>query len=262
MELKEGLRKYWPWALGGVVGIYIVSKYMGGTSATSNAGSSYAAQLAAQSQQSAATTLGMAQIQAQSDAGNQAANIAMAKLAADTSAQTASETIAYNNSVASVAAGAGSAIAQVIQAQSLLPATAINSAMAQNQTTLTASASTAIAGINALPQIDNALTSAMNGAISEAVNNNSAFYNSINGSVKAVTASKLSGDSLATSFLNASGQAASNFAANVPILVNGVGTSSSANVSAVASGIGQPQNNSGAWQTVGQLGSAAIWSLA
>jgi hypothetical protein len=256
MNIKEGVMKYWPWAVGGLVGIYVVSKFMGGSAATGTTGSQYAAQLSAQAAQAAQTSLGMAQINANTNAATNQANLDAAKLAA-------SAEVAYNNSVASVASSSGTAIAQIIAAQSIMPAHAIDSALAQGQTTLQASAAVAIAGINQVAPMDAAISSSINSAIGAAVSNNSAFYNSLDTNAKAATAIHLSDNNLVTSYLNASGQSFANFSGSVPALAGAVGVSSASQVAGVsnAAAASASNQNSSMWNAAGQVGSMALWTL-
>lgn len=52
-DAKEIIKKYWPYIVGAVVGLYLLLRYSGGSQASSSGSSDYAALLAAQSQAAA-----------------------------------------------------------------------------------------------------------------------------------------------------------------------------------------------------------------
>jgi len=130
-QIIEQTKKHWPWVLGAVAGLYIISKYYGGASSATIANPT-ASQAAAS--------------QAYYAAKNQAATIA---------GQTANQTLAISNagqseylrSQAQVANAVLNGAVNLAVAQSIIPIAAINSATQQNQFAL-ASASDIVNGTN------------------------------------------------------------------------------------------------------------------
>src|SRR5579859_126088 len=117
-EMSEAVKKYWPWALGAVAGLYVVSKLMGGSSSGSGAAASYQAAAAMNAQNNAAS-LSQQQLATQI-AASQASQ-------ANTAQQTAlAGQTAYINALGNVAQGVGTSAAQIITAQAALPVAAIN----------------------------------------------------------------------------------------------------------------------------------------
>jgi len=262
MEMSPALKKYWPWAAGGLVGIYIVYKYVGSSStiATTTSSGLDPAALAYQSQQNqlqAQTSVAMAQVQTQADAQTAAQNLAMSTLNAQSTVANMNAETAYNTALGSTASSVGSSIAQVIQAQSLLPATAINAAMNNNQTALQASAATAIAGINETA----AITAVPAGVISSEINQQTAankdFYTSLTNSGNQVVAANMAA-------MGNSTQAFGSYAAQAsPLIVNSVGTSAASQVSSVATtasnaAAANASSSNAFWGSVGTIGAYAL----
>jgi len=158
-DLKDILKKYWPYILGGIVGIYLILRYTGGGSASAGGGD-YAAFLQAQSaaaQQNAALQAQQAQIDAQKQAvANQlqldrdALNAAIAKDNATIDLQKAAvQAEAFNNfttSQAAMAQSMGSSTAAVINALNAPALTAMQANAAENAAALNAAANAAAAG--------------------------------------------------------------------------------------------------------------------
>lgn len=259
MEITETLKRHWPYVLGGVAGLYLIYKYMGSSStssSTSTVDPNALAYAQGQSQLQAQTTLGMAQIQANSNAATAAQNLQSAQLAAQSNNATQQNEIAYNTALGSTASSVGNSIAQVIQAQSVLPAVAINSAMQENQTTLQASAATAIAGINAVPQNTAAYGSIITTQLGQQTQANKDFYTSLSNSGQQVVASNMSA-------MNNTMTAYDAYSQSNPMIVNSVGSSSSSQVSSVAgaAATGAAANASGTastMSTIGTIGAAML----
>lgn len=72
-DLKEGIKKYWPFLLGGLIAIYLLMR-AGSSNSASSGSSDYAAYLAAQSQQAIAGQTAQAQ-QAQIDVANRSLDL-------------------------------------------------------------------------------------------------------------------------------------------------------------------------------------------
>jgi hypothetical protein len=140
--------------LGGVVGLYVVSRFMGGGSG----GSDMSGYFAAQAQASAANNQVNAQLSAQS------MQFAAQKYNTDLQYALESQKIesaqnianlnginAYNESIGNMALKGASAAAEIVGAYLALPASAINAASAENQAALSAAAKVAATGIAATP---------------------------------------------------------------------------------------------------------------
>lgn len=142
-QIKVMVKKYWPIAVGAVVVIYLYEK---NKSNATNAGSQIAYVPAPADNTSA--------LQAQL----QAAQIGLAQQQESDAAASAQQqsAIQYTAALGGAAQDVGSAIAQIYQAEGQLPAQAIASASAQNQTALVAAANVAATGANALPSYLNA----------------------------------------------------------------------------------------------------------
>lgn len=126
-DTKEILGKYWPWLVGGIAGIYLISRYSGG----GGGGGDYAALMAQQSQaaqQNAALSLQARQMEGQ---------IAVAMSQAE-----AARTAAAGQAAGQAAVGA----ANLISALNAPMVTAINAASADNKHTMETAALTTAAG--------------------------------------------------------------------------------------------------------------------
>ena len=259
MEITTALKEHWPIALGATVGLYIVYKYMSGNSASSASGVTYGV-LGYQGQQNqlqAQTSVAMAQVQTQANAQTAAQNLAMATLNAQSTVANMNAETAYNTALGSTASSVGNSIAQDIQAQSLLPAEAINAAMNNNQTALQASAATAIAGINQTA----AITAVPAGVISSEINQQTAankdFYTSLTNSGNQVVASNMAA-------MASTSQAFGSYAAqSSPLIVNSVGTSAASQVSSVATtasnaAAANASSSNAFWGSVGTIGAYAL----
>lgn len=130
------IKDHWPWFLGGVVGLWLISKYSGGRKTAVSAVSSLPVATQDNSVQLASIAAQQALAQAQLDAQKQASDQAAV--------------INYNNSVSGMASSAANSIANIIAAQSQLPASAIDSASKENQAALLSAAQVAGQGFGAL----------------------------------------------------------------------------------------------------------------
>jgi len=259
MEITTALKEHWPIALGATVGLYVVYKYMSGNSASSASGVTSGA-LAYQGQQNqlqAQTALAMGQLQNQSDAQTAAQNLAMATLQAQSTAANIAGETAYNTSIGNTASSVAGGIAQVIQAQSILPATAINAAMNNNQTALTGAAAVAVSGINNEAAITSVPAGIINKQLDQQTQANKDFYTSLTNSGNQVVAANMSA-------MASSSQSFGSYAAQAnPLVVNAVGTSAGNQTAAVSSTAATAAAAGGAsnqsmWGTVGTIGAYAL----
>lgn len=192
-KIKVIVKKYWPIALGAVVVIYLYEKNRNSSSAGSQVAyvpSSPDSNTSALQAQLQAAQIGIAQ-QQESDAAASA---------------TRQNVIQYTAALGGAAQDVGSAIASIYQAEGQLPAQAIASASAQNQTALAAAATVAATGVNALPNYLNAaanttaaayipLTAYANGIggmVSSVEGNSAATLNAVGGTGKGAAQSAAS----------------------------------------------------------------------
>jgi hypothetical protein len=183
--IREGLSKYWPYALGVVGGLYLLMKYKGGSQPVANVDPT--AQLmagqAAMAAQAGQNAVQMQQAQLQSDVAN-------AQLSNQNNVQTMAGIAAYNDSIGTTAQAAATGISQIIAAQSYLPAQAINSATLDNQSALAAGAQVAMANTNATAAAQIGIVRATQGIATGYMDAMSSAYqsfsNSVSNSVNAV----------------------------------------------------------------------------
>jgi len=252
MLIAEELKTHWPYVVGGLVGVYVVYNYIGGgSSATASSGVdpnalAYANQ---QNQLQAQTSLASQQMQMQSDAQTAAINLQNAQLSAQSNNATQLNEIAYNTALGSTATSIGNSLASVIQAQSALPADAINAAMTDNQTALQASAATAIAGVNANSNNISAYGTIINSQFNQKTQADKDFYTSLANYGQQVVAANMSA-------VNNTTAAYSAFSQSNPMIVNSVGSSSASNVASVsnAASTSAAANASGTASTMGAIG--------
>jgi hypothetical protein len=221
----EKLKKFSPWIIGGVVGLFVLYKYAGGGS-SGGGGADYSSYYAAQAQQNA-----------------QGAQIALAnrQLDAQIAATNAQNQTAQIGAVGSAASTIAGSIAQVIQAQSYLPATAINASAAQNQAALMASAGVSAAAFGALPGMMDAMAKETLAGYSPLAMYGSSLIGLQTG-VNAVGAAALNG--VATSANSA-----------VTSTANSASAAASANASAANS---SNQSNASMFGSLAQLGGMAL----
>ena len=137
---SEALKKYWPYIVGAIVGLYLISKYMGGSS--SSGSTDYASFLNAQNAAAAqAAQIGIAQQQLQNQTDLQNAQIQLASQAEQDAAQ-ATYMQAQGQLASQVTAASSGVIAALYQ-----PAiTAINAAGVYNGQVAQAAAQVAVGG--------------------------------------------------------------------------------------------------------------------
>lgn len=142
MEIADNLKKYWPWALGGVVGLFLLSR-MGGNGGGSAPDNTYATLMASQ----AAGAAGAAQLEiarAQIAAGEVAAerdyNLNLAVLEAEREKTYASAATQMYSAQGAVAAGVGDAATGIIGALIAPQVAAFQTAAVENSYAMMAAA--------------------------------------------------------------------------------------------------------------------------
>ena len=150
MHVPEVVHKYWPYMVGGTVGLYVLFKLRGNSAAPVD---NTAAMLASQASAGAANSQAQAQlaaVQAQAAATNHASDnafaVQMAQLTAGIGAQNNAAQVANMNAQAAMAGAIGSSAAQVVASLNLPAMQAINSAATENSAVLGAAASVANTG--------------------------------------------------------------------------------------------------------------------
>ena len=140
--MNEAVKKYWPWAAGGVVGIIIIMRMSGGNS--SSPANSNAATLAAMQAMVAQTNAQNAQISLAQKAEADNMALANAKMQNDAG-------IAQINAYGNLTQALGSAISTTANAQAQVPIAAMMAASANSQAALKSAAGVAATGLAALP---------------------------------------------------------------------------------------------------------------
>jgi hypothetical protein len=172
-ETKEFLKKYWPYLLGGVIGLYIIMKYMGSGSSSTSAAPAIASAgpdtslqqaqlgLAAQAQQ-AQINAQAAQLQAQVNAANGQLTLQSQALDVQNSANYASAFNQFQNTQANMATAIGGAASQVVTALNQPAITALQAGAYENSAALQAAGNVAAQSFLAQGQVSQG-TSAMFG---------------------------------------------------------------------------------------------------
>lgn len=137
-ETKEFLKKYWPYVIGGIVGLYIVLKYMGGSSSSSSS-DPYTAYMTAQTQLQAQN----AQIAAQQQSESDQVGLANAQINMQNNANYANAFNAFQTSQAAMASSLGTSVSQVITALNTPAITALQAGAIENSAALTAAGNVA-----------------------------------------------------------------------------------------------------------------------
>ncbi len=157
-ETKEFLKKYWPYVVGGIVGLWLIMKYMGGSSSssTSDYGAYLQAQTAASAQQAQLGLQSQMQ-QAQIDATTNAANqqFALQSKALDVSNNNNYAT-AFNNfqtTQAQMAQALGSSVGSVLGALNAPAITALQAGAYENSAALQAAGNVAAQSFLAQGQV-------------------------------------------------------------------------------------------------------------
>lgn len=178
MEMPEPVKKYWPYLLGGAVGLYLLMRSSSG-SAAAPASTDYASLLAAQSAANASqgqlglqaaslqaqTQVALANVQGQSDIANTQANAsltiagyqrdsALAATAAAVNDSNNAAQVGFVSAQAQLAASAGAATAGILTALQQPTIAAVNAGAATNIATIQAAAQAAEYSYGAVANID------------------------------------------------------------------------------------------------------------
>lgn len=146
---REFVKKHWVAVSIGLVGVFIIYRYMGASSApAANSNLASAAALQAAYAQSAQANVGN-QLAAQTESDQ--ANLAAQKLADATQIAGQQNQVALTTAVGQNVSALGQTIAGVISAQSQLPAVAMAAATNIDQAALANSAAVAASGVAAFP---------------------------------------------------------------------------------------------------------------
>lgn len=154
MDSSDIIKKYWPYLVGGAIGLYFI---VGKSGASSDNGYSafFQAQTAAQTAASQ-QAYQQAVLQAQVDAQNSANALEAKKLEAQTN-------VAYLQAQASMANAVTSGASQVVAALYAPTVTAINAAGYENAAALNAAATVASGGFNAQSKMVSSLSQTVQG---------------------------------------------------------------------------------------------------
>jgi len=144
-DVKGFIKERWPWILGGLVGIYLVLKYMGGGSSSSSDGG-MAAYLASQNQAASQMAIANAQIQAQRDSQAAANALARDQLNAQIGANNNATQVGFLQAQGQAAQNVASAASTVVSALNQPAIAAMNAAAYENAAALTGAAGVAQAG--------------------------------------------------------------------------------------------------------------------
>lgn len=144
MEISESVKKYWPWALGGVVGLFILSRM--GSGPAQNADNTYAALVAGQAagaQANAQLEIARAQIQAGEVAAERDYNLNLAVLEAEREKTYASAMAQVQAAQGATAQGVGEAAGTIIGALAAPQVAAFQTAAIENSYALMSAAEVA-----------------------------------------------------------------------------------------------------------------------
>lgn len=158
-DLKDGIKKYWPFLLGGLIAVYLLMR-AGSSSSSGSTGSDYAAYLAAQSQKAAAGQAAQAQ-QAQIDTVNR--SLDLQQQAQNETAQT--NYLAAQGGIIQAIGQMSGNLASALYQPALV---AISSASQENQAALATAAGVAVGGYNAQGTMLNTSASSIQ-SVSQAV---------------------------------------------------------------------------------------------
>jgi len=167
-ETKEFLKKYWPYVIGGIVGLYIVMKYMGGSSSSSST-DPYSAYLQSQTAlqgQNLQAQMQQAQIDANTNAQNAANTLAQNTLDVQNNANYATAFNNFQSTQAQMVTALGTGVSQVVTALNQPSITALQSAAYENSAALQAAGNVAASSFLAQGQIASGATSMFGSAIS------------------------------------------------------------------------------------------------
>lgn len=156
MEIGESVKKYWPWALGGVVGLFILSRMGGGS--TQSADNAYAALVAGQAagaQANAQLEIARAQIQAGEVAAEREYNLNLAVLEAEREKTYANAMAQVQAAQGATAQGVGEAAANIVGALAAPQMAAFQTAAIENSYALMSAAEVAKGEFLATAQMSN-----------------------------------------------------------------------------------------------------------
>lgn len=166
-EVTDALKQYWPYAVGGIVGLYLLAKFAGGGSAPA-ADNTYASILAAQSAGAAANSQAQAQLEAvraQVAAGERASQreyeVNLATLELQKNVQYAGAFNQFQQTQSAMAQSIGSSTAQIIGALNQPGIAAMNAAAYENAAAMQAAAE--VAGMEFLGQ--SAIVDSISGSV-------------------------------------------------------------------------------------------------
>lgn len=154
MDAKDAVKKYWPWMLGGVVGLYLLSRNSGSSSGGTVVMGYSDAAYAAQAQIAAVN----AQTQLQSEAAAREHALNLAALEAQTKTANDANLAAYIAAQGTAAQGVAAAASGVIGSLLAPSVAAINASAYENAAALQAGADAASAGYLAQASITNSST--------------------------------------------------------------------------------------------------------
>ena len=144
-DAGEILKKYWPWAVGGVVGLLLVARYMGGGNSASSGDSSLAAFYQAQ----AAASANQQAMSAQTMQAQTARDVALAQIDLQKQATASASESQYLAAQAQMALAVGQSASGTIAALYAPSIAALNAAGYENAAALQAGATVAAAGLTA-----------------------------------------------------------------------------------------------------------------
>jgi hypothetical protein len=139
-DTKEFLKKYWPYVVGGIIGLWLILRYSGGgSSGGGGADGAYAAYLQAQTAAAAQN----AQLGMQQQAQQAQINLANKQLDVENNANYATAFNNFQTTQAQMAAALGGSVAQVVGALNNPAITAIQAAALENSAALQAAGNVA-----------------------------------------------------------------------------------------------------------------------
>ena len=165
-DAGEILKKYWPWAVGGVVGLLLISRYMGGGSQASGDSS-----LAAFYQAQAAASANQQAMSAQTMQAQTARDVALAQIDLQKQATASAAESQYLAAQAQMALAVGQSASGTIAALYAPSIAALNASGYENAAALQAGATVAAAGLTAQGAATAAVGEALKGygAVANAV---------------------------------------------------------------------------------------------
>jgi hypothetical protein len=151
-DVKSVAIKYWPWLVGGAIGIFLLTRVRGGSSGGSDVSAFYASQAAAgaaQSQANAQLEIARAQIAATEKASDRTHEYNLANIGLQKEALYSQAIIGFNQSQAAMAAGIGTSAGAVVGALNAPAIAAMQGAAYENAAAMEAAAYAAGMGYQA-----------------------------------------------------------------------------------------------------------------